>query len=297
MGRVKMIVAASKNNVIGTNNDLPWDLPTDLKFFKTITNGNIVIMGRKCWESIPEKYRPLPNRLNIVISRNPDYVAEGATVYNNLHMAIKDHRLDDRDLYIIGGGQLYKKSFGLADTLYLTRIEQDVEGDILLEGFKEEDWELKKKSDIKEENGYKFTFNKYTSKKKLSVAIIGSRTFDDYQLVKRTMSPYINKISNMVSGGAVGADKLGERWANEHRVEKLLFFPNWKKHGKKAGPIRNKTIVENSDVIICFWDGESKGTKSSIDLAHQLNKDILIIRFKWKPKQGKEPVSIFQNMN
>ena len=65
MGRVKMIVAASNNNVIGTNNDLPWDLPTDLKFFKTITNGNIVIMGRKCWESIPEKYRPLKGRVNL----------------------------------------------------------------------------------------------------------------------------------------------------------------------------------------------------------------------------------------
>ena len=269
MGRVKMIVAVSQNNVIGTNNDLPWDLPTDLKFFKTITNGNIDIMGRKCWESIPEKYRPLPNRLNIVINRNPDYVAEGAEVYNNIHLAIRDYRLDDRDLFIIGGGQIYKNSFELTDTLYLTLIEQDIEGDVYLEGFEESDWDLNKKSEIKEENGYKFTFNKYTSKKKLSIAIIGSRSFDDYELVKKTMASYLGRVSNMVSGVAVGADKLGELWANEFGVEKLLFYPNWKKHGRAAGMIRNKTIVENSDVIICFWDGKSPGTKNSIDLQNE----------------------------
>ena len=73
MARINIIVAASENGVIGNNNDLPWYLPTDLKYFKSITEGNIVIMGRKCWESIPESFKPLSNRLNIVLSKNKDY--------------------------------------------------------------------------------------------------------------------------------------------------------------------------------------------------------------------------------
>ena len=72
---INIIVAASTNMVIGKNNDLPWYLPTDMKHFKDITKGHIVVMGRKCWESIPEKYRPLPNRTNFVVTRNKDYVA------------------------------------------------------------------------------------------------------------------------------------------------------------------------------------------------------------------------------
>ena len=77
-GKISIIVAASSNLVIGKDNDIPWHIPTDLKSFKKITEGSPVIMGRKCWESIPERYRPLPKRANVVLSRNPDYKAEGA---------------------------------------------------------------------------------------------------------------------------------------------------------------------------------------------------------------------------
>ena len=84
MSKISIIAAASENLVIGKDNDLPWNLPSDLKNFKKITEGNFVIMGRKCWESIPEKFRPLPNRHNIVISRDPNYKAVGAAVINDL---------------------------------------------------------------------------------------------------------------------------------------------------------------------------------------------------------------------
>lgn len=279
MARIKIIVAVSENGVIGCKNDLPWNLPTDLKHFKSVTEGHIVIMGRKCWESIPDQYKPLKNRLNIVLTRDSGYKADGAIVYNNLYLAIKDYRLEDKDIFIIGGGKIYEQSFGLADTLYLTRIMNNIDGDILLNGFKESEWDIFNRSEIMEENGFKFCFEKYKSKKNFSLAIVGSRGFDDYELLKSALSPYIKKTSFMVSGNADGADKLGEKWADENNIEKLIFKPDWKKHGKSAGVIRNKTIVENSDLIIAFWDGKSKGTKHTIDISQKLNKDILIINF------------------
>src|SRR5689334_17373843 len=90
VANINIIVAASDNNCIGRNNDLPWNLPTDLKRFKEITSGHIVVMGRKCWESIPEKYRPLPKRTNVIITRNKDYKAEGAHVRHDLHEALNE---------------------------------------------------------------------------------------------------------------------------------------------------------------------------------------------------------------
>lgn len=279
MARINIIVAATENGVIGNNNDLPWYLPTDLKSFKSITENHIVVMGRKCWESIPDKFRPLTNRLNIVLSREVGYKAKGALVYNNMISVINDYRLNDKDIFIIGGGQIYKESFGLADTLYLTEIKGDVKGDTFLKGYNKDDWELIDKSNIVSENGFEFTFNKYKSKVKKSIAIIGSKSFNDYNLLKSAMMPYIDKCDNMISGYSKGADKLGEKWADEYDIEKLIFKPDYEKHKESAEIIRNKTIIDNSDLIICFWDGSSKGTKYSIDLSQELGKDILIVRF------------------
>ena len=279
MARINIIVATTENGVIGNNNDLPWYLPTDLKSFKSITENHIVVMGRKCWESIPDKFRPLTNRLNIVLSREVGYKAKGALVYNNINSVINDYRLNDKDIFIIGGGQIYKESFGLADTLYLTEIKGDVKGDTFLKGYNKDDWELIDKSNIVSENGFEFTFNKYKSKLKKSIAIIGSKSFNDYNLLKSAMMPYIDKCDNMISGYSKGADKLGEKWADEYDIEKLIFKPDYEKHKESAEIIRNKTIIDNSDLIFCFWDGSSKGTKYSIDLAQELGKDILIVRF------------------
>tara|TARA_Y100000385_G_scaffold154442_1_gene160192 strand:- start:3089 stop:3928 length:840 start_codon:yes stop_codon:yes gene_type:complete len=279
MARINIIVATTENGVIGNNNDLPWYLPTDLKSFKSITENHIVVMGRKCWESIPDKFRPLTNRLNIVLSREVGYKAKGALVYNNINSVINDYRLNDKDIFIIGGGQIYKESFGLADTLYLTEIKGDVKGDTFLKGYNKDDWKLIDKSNIVSENGFEFTFNKYKSKVKKSIAIIGSKSFNDYNLLKSAMMPYIDKCDNMISGYSKGADKLGEKWADEYGIKKLIFKPDYEKHKESAEIIRNKTIIDNSDLIFCFWDGLSKGTKYSIDLAQELGKDILIVRF------------------
>jgi len=85
---VSIMVAATTSMVIGKDNDLPWHLPSDMKYFKEVTRGKTVIMGRKCWESIPAKFRPLPNRTNVVITRNKDYVAEGVLLTCDLILEI-----------------------------------------------------------------------------------------------------------------------------------------------------------------------------------------------------------------
>ena len=113
----------------------------------------------------------------------------------------------------------------------------------------------------------------------MKVAIIGSRNFNDYELVVETLLEYENIITLIVSGGAKGADMLGERWAKEKNKELLVFYPDWVKYGKSAGFIRNKDIIENSDIVFAFWDGVSKGTKHSIDLSVKLNKELKIIKW------------------
>lgn len=110
----------------------------------------------------------------------------------------------------------------------------------------------------------------------MKVAVIGSRTFDDYELVKETLSNI--DITLLVSGGAKGADSLGERYANENNITTLIFKPDWKKHGPAAGPIRNTDIVNNADTIIAFWNCESRGTKDSITKAEKLGKEVIIIK-------------------
>lgn len=158
---INIIVAMSTNFVIGKNNDLPWYLPTDMKYFKETTNGHTVVMGRKCWESIPEKFRPLSNRNNIVMSRNPNYEAKGAIVSDDLEHILISNQNSDKQVFIIGGAELYKKAFKYASKLYLTQIYSSVQGDILLEGLDISKWSLKDSSEIHEENGLKFRFEYY----------------------------------------------------------------------------------------------------------------------------------------
>ena len=106
---VSLIVAASENKVIGKNNDLAWVLPLDLKYFKDTTKEHFVIMGRKNFESIPEKYRPLPNRTNIIVTRNADFKADNCLVVNSIEKALElANDANDQEPFIIGGGQIYK---------------------------------------------------------------------------------------------------------------------------------------------------------------------------------------------
>ena len=160
---ISIIVAASTNNVIGKENGLPWRLPTDMKFFKDKTQGHTVIMGRKSWDSIPAKYRPLPNRINVVMSRDETLKLDCDLVSSNLQNVINyfTEQSSDDELFIIGGGELYKQAFPIATKLYLTRVLAEVEGDTYLEGFNPEEWTLKSTSVVLIENGFEFVFEEY----------------------------------------------------------------------------------------------------------------------------------------
>ena len=130
--KVLLIVAASENGVIGKDNDLIWHLPNDMRFFKETTLNHHVIMGRKNFESIPHKYRPLPNRTNIVITRQTDYKADGCVVVNSVEAALEIAKENgDKEPFIIGGGQIYKLALeaNLVDRIYLTKVHHNFDGD------------------------------------------------------------------------------------------------------------------------------------------------------------------------
>ncbi len=135
---VSLIVAASTNGVIGSEGDLPWHLPDDLRNFKRLTTGKPIIMGRKTFESIG---RALPERRNIVITRNPDYVATGCNVVASPEAAM-ELSSDVDEVMVIGGGQVYAGFLPLADRVYLTRVHADVTGDTLFPALDDDEWQL-----------------------------------------------------------------------------------------------------------------------------------------------------------
>jgi len=154
---ISLIVAASTNNVIGFQGDLPWRLSNDLKRFKVLTMGKPIVMGRKTYESIG---RPLPGRQNIVVTRNPDYVAEGCDVVSSVDAAIQAAG-DAEEIMIIGGSHIYEAFLPRADHIYLTRVQVDVEGDAFLPEFNSNDWQetAVKKHSADVSNDYDVTFS------------------------------------------------------------------------------------------------------------------------------------------
>src|SRR4051812_46428908 len=114
-----LVAAIAKNNCIGIKNGLPWHIPEDLKHFKEITDGKTVLMGRNTWVSLPEKFRPLPNRKNIVISYSPvENLPANVLWYNSLDTALETHK--NEDVFVMGGGMMYKQTIDKADILYIT---------------------------------------------------------------------------------------------------------------------------------------------------------------------------------
>ena len=126
--RLHLIYARAANGVIGRDNQLPWHLPEDLAHFKRTTLGCPVIMGRKTWDSLPPRFRPLPGRLNIVVTRDASWQAEGASVAHSLDAA-RDLCPPGRDAWVIGGAQIYAQALPLASTVVVTEIARDFEGD------------------------------------------------------------------------------------------------------------------------------------------------------------------------
>jgi dihydrofolate reductase len=130
--KIKLIAALSKNNVIGIGNSLPWRLPDDMKYFAEKTTNHTVIMGRKSWDSIPAKFKPLPNRRNVVLTKQ-NIKIEGCEVQHSFNDAMEDLLLGTKkgeDIFIIGGAEIYKIALPYADELLLTEIDAEVAGDV-----------------------------------------------------------------------------------------------------------------------------------------------------------------------
>jgi dihydrofolate reductase len=126
--KLHLIFARAANGVIGNNNTLPWHLPEDMAHFKRTTLGRPVIMGRKTWDSLPPKFRPLPGRLNVVVSRQPDWQAEGALCAHSLPEAMALCP-PESDAWVIGGAEIYAQALPLASTAVVTEIDANFEGD------------------------------------------------------------------------------------------------------------------------------------------------------------------------
>lgn len=155
---VSAIVATAHNNVIGKDNDIPWYLPSDLKYFKKTTLNHHIIMGRKSFQSIG---RPLPKRTNIVISRDPFFIATNCIKASSIEEALTiAHDHGEEEAFIIGGGQIYALSQPYWDRLYLTTVNAQVEGDIYFPKIKEENWKLvfEEAHQADEKNEYDYTF-------------------------------------------------------------------------------------------------------------------------------------------
>jgi dihydrofolate reductase len=136
--RLSLIVAMARNRVIGRDGKLPWHLSADLKRFKTLTLGHHIIMGRKTWESIG---RPLPGRTSIVITRQPAYSAPGAYVADSLSSALKLAR-HDPEVFVIGGGQIYRAALPLADRIYATEVDAEFAGDTFFPAISSGEWHV-----------------------------------------------------------------------------------------------------------------------------------------------------------
>ncbi len=134
--RLSIVVAMDSNRLIGKDNGLPWHLPADLAFFKKLTTGNTILMGRKTFDSIG---RPLPNRRNIVITRNADIEIAGCEVVNSIEEALSLAQ-GETEVMVIGGAKLYQQILPIADRLYITQIESEFDGDTYFPSYNEAEW-------------------------------------------------------------------------------------------------------------------------------------------------------------
>lgn len=169
--KISIVVAASENNAIGKDNRLIWRLPDDMKFFKEKTVGHCVVTGRKNYESIPDKFRPLPDRTNIVVTRTLNYAAPGAIVVHSLEEAIeKAKELNETDLCIIGGGEIYRQALEVTDVIWLTRVHHEFEAHTFFPVLDPTEWKItwREEHAADEKHQYAFTFFKYERINKVS---------------------------------------------------------------------------------------------------------------------------------
>lgn len=155
-----LIAAVARNGVVGRDGRLPWHIPQDMAHFKAVTAGCPVIMGRRTWDSIPLKFRPFSGRRNIVVTRDPQWNAEGAEVVHSLHDALA---LPDGDVFVVGGGQIYSAALPFATHLLVTEIDLDIAGDAFAPEIGPE-WNLKSDGpwQTSEKSGLRFRWLEYT---------------------------------------------------------------------------------------------------------------------------------------
>ena len=157
--KLHLIYARARNGVIGKDNQMPWHLPEDLAHFKRVTLGQPVIMGRKTWDSLPARFRPLPGRLNIVITRQTGWQAEGALKAGSIEEAMR-LCADAPDAWIMGGAEIYRQAEPLASTAVVTEIDADFEGDAFAPKLSHSWQELQRESHVAV-NGLPFSFVTY----------------------------------------------------------------------------------------------------------------------------------------
>ncbi len=160
---MNLIVAVTKDYAIGKNNNLLFHLPSDLAYFKKTTTGKVVIFGERTFLSLPK--RPLPNRINIVLSDNPNFVAEGATVVHNLpDLFQKIKKFDDNEIFVCGGASIYNLMMPYCKTAYITMIDKIVPADTYIKDITKEGYVLQSETEKQTENGIDFTFQIYKNK-------------------------------------------------------------------------------------------------------------------------------------
>lgn len=157
---ISLIAALTQNHVIGLNNDLPWSLPDDMKYFMQTTIGHHVVMGRKNYDSLPVKFKPLPKRTNIVITRQKEFVAPGCHIFSSIEQAIALAKTaNENELFIIGGAEIYKLGLPLANRLYLTEIKTTLAGDTYFPEFDRTQWKAVSRQAHPADDRHRFAFD------------------------------------------------------------------------------------------------------------------------------------------
>ena len=154
---ISLVVAAAENNAIGKDNQLLWHLPNDLKFFKNTTWGMVVVMGRKTFEAVN---KPLPGRINIVITRQTNWTAEDVITATDLNDALKKaEETNCKEIFVIGGGEIYKQSMAIANKIYITRVHTTLDGDTFFPAIDESKWALASNEDFETDAKHAYSYS------------------------------------------------------------------------------------------------------------------------------------------
>ncbi|MFO7572811.1 MAG: dihydrofolate reductase [Gaiellaceae bacterium] len=158
--KLTLVAAVARNGVIGRDGTIPWRLPEDLAHFRKLTTGHAVVMGRKTWESIPERFRPLPGRRNVVVTRNPGWLADGAERASSVGDALRLLE-GEPEVFVVGGAEIYAAALPVADELALTEIDAEVDGDTFFPVWSRDDFEEGDRVEHTAEDGTPFAFVRY----------------------------------------------------------------------------------------------------------------------------------------